>query len=298
MLTGLYGFATIIPTQSFRSLVLIQKFARKTIKHLPLRIGFAITRSLAAKVTRLKPTETEAEALKLATSQFIGRGGRLKIWSWGDGPVVVLVHGWGGCAANMAPLALQISRMGFRAVTFDVSGHGESPEPQARWEWFIRDIGEVARQVGPVYAFVGHSAGGLSLMASRRHASIGGEKFICVCAPSHPHPPIQGITQRLDPGDAVLDRYRTYLASQFGTDWNSLKEGWAYQSAGTDLLLIYDQKDRYIPHSEGNLIQSWCPGSTLQKTLDFGHTRILGAAPLAQMIGNFLSPQSKIQSDA
>ena len=68
-----------------------------------------------------------------------------------------------------------------------------------------------------------------------------------------------------------------------------LEAGGAWQGLGRDLLLCYDEKDRFIAHSDGERIQALCPGATLVKTRQFGHSRILGAAALAQTVQGFLA---------
>jgi pimeloyl-ACP methyl ester carboxylesterase len=267
---------------------MLQAIARATIKHFPVEIGFAATRALASRAPR--PTIAAHEAAALERSSQIHCGSRAGdiAWAWGAGPSVVLIHGWGGRAAQMAPLAEYLAGQGFRSIAFDVAGHGTSREPQARWEWFIRDIAAVAECLGEVAAFVGHSAGGLAMMAARNVKGIRAGKYVCICAPSYPYPPIRGIERRLNPGRGVLERYKTYLGEQFQSSWAALEAGSAFAGAGRDLLLCYDEKDRFIDHSEGDRIQALCPGSTHVKTSTYGHTRILAAPELMQAIGEFL----------
>ena len=105
----------------------------------------------------------------------------------------------------MAPLAMRIADAGFRTIAFDVTGHGESKAREASWGSFIRDISDVAGAVGPLAGFVGHSAGGLAMMAARRLGGMTAGQFACICVPHHPYPPVREIEQRLNPGDTVLE---------------------------------------------------------------------------------------------
>lgn len=271
---------------------MIEQAVRAGIRLVPIQLGFAAARWLASRPQRARVSEIEAAALQSARQERLGPDGRLPAWVWGDGPTVVLVHGWGGRAAQMAPLARRLADSGFRTIAFDVAGHGDSPVAEARWEWFIRDVGEVAAACGPLAALVGHSAGGLAMMASRRIRSVTAQRFVCICAPHHPYPPIHALQKRLDPGEKVLQRYRDFLGAQFSTDWKSLSAGSAWQGAGPELLLCYDEKDRYIESTDGNRIQAMCSGSTLAKSEQFGHARILAASETADTIGDFLKELS------
>jgi predicted alpha/beta-fold hydrolase len=267
---------------------MMKKIARHAIQLLPERMGFALMRALASKVVRLPAKNNEAAALRLAQTRMIGSRTQIKLWTWGQGPVVMLVHGWGGSAAQMAPLAAEVASAGFQAVTFDLSGHGQSAESVASWDNFFRDIGEVKDALGPLFAFIGHSAGGLALMASRHIKSVKAERHICICAPSYPHPPVQAIQARLDPGNKLLDRYREFLAEQFRSSWSALEHGQAFVGAAQETLLIYDRSDRYISHTEGDRIQTWCPDTRLVKTDSLGHVRILSSEQLSKFVTDFL----------
>ena len=47
----------------------------------------------------------------------------------GDGPPVLMVHGWGANIDLLLPLALRLSRLGYRCYLLDLPGFGESDEP-------------------------------------------------------------------------------------------------------------------------------------------------------------------------
>jgi pimeloyl-ACP methyl ester carboxylesterase len=271
---------------------MMKKLARFAIRLLPENMGFALIRSLASKVARLPAKENELAALRLAQTRIIGNQTKIKLWTWGQGPVVLLVHGWGGRASQMAPLAAEVAAAGFQAVTFDLSGHGESKESVASWENFFRDLHEVSNALGILFAFVGHSAGGLALMASRQIKSVKAQRHICICAPAYPHPPVQAIEKRLNPSVVLLDRYRDFLAKQFHSSWQALENGEAFAGAGQETLLIYDHSDRYIPHTEGDRIQAWRPTTNLIKTDGHGHSRILSSQELSQLVTDFLRKEN------
>jgi len=269
---------------------MLDRLIKSTIRWMPTGVALACAQHLASRPPRSSISDTERAAMEKATRLPGLKWNGDAVWSWGVGPTVLLVHGWGGRAAQMAPMALEIARQGMRAVAFDVSGHGDAPEPLAKWEFFIRDIGLMSRKLGNVHGHVGHSAGGLCMMAARNLYALPPSKFVCICAPSHPYPPVRGLAQRLNPRASVLERYKTFLANQFQSSWSDLEAGAAYRSAGSDLLLCYDHKDRFVAHSDGDRIQGFCPGSQLLKTKAHGHTRILAAPDVIQSVTDFPAP--------
>jgi pimeloyl-ACP methyl ester carboxylesterase len=263
------------------------KVAKFVINVVPEAMANSITRFLAAMTQRPPITSFEQEAMARAGKMSYGENH--VAWAWGAGPLVIFVHGWSGRAAQMAPLALHVANLGFRSVAIEVTGHGDSPKRHTRWDYFFRDIAALSQSLHEeVHAYVGHSAGALSMMAARTLKGIHARRYICICAPSFPYPPIDVIQKKLNPKEGVLEYYKKYIAEQFETTWEKLQAGCAYADAGTDTLLFYDETDRFVNHSEGDRIQALCPGSRLVKTSAYSHQKILAAPELAQAVGEFL----------
>jgi pimeloyl-ACP methyl ester carboxylesterase len=266
--------------------------AKFVINVTPEAMANSIIRSLAAMTQRPPVSSFEQEAMAQASRMSYGENN--VAWVWGEGPLVIFVHGWSGRAAQMAPLALHVANLGFRSVAIDVTGHGDSPQRHTRWGYFFRDIAALSQSFREeVYAYVGHSAGGLAMMAARNLRGIHARRYACVCAPSFPFPPINVIQKKLNPRKAVLEHYKNYIAEQFETTWEELQAGCSYANAGLDTLLFYDETDRFVDHSEGDRIQRLCPGAWLVKTSAYSHQKILASPELAQTLGAFLQKESR-----
>src|SRR5262245_59412942 len=55
----------------------------------------------------------------------IGRR-RIETWTWGRGPRVLLVHGWGGRGTQFGAFVAPLVQRGFSVLSFDAPGHGAS----------------------------------------------------------------------------------------------------------------------------------------------------------------------------
>jgi len=81
----------------------------------------------------------------------------------GEGPAVVLLHGWGGCIASMGPIR-EALRPDHTVVSVDLPGFGESEVPHEAWstEQYGHCIGEMLAAAGfsEALCVVGHSFGG------------------------------------------------------------------------------------------------------------------------------------------
>jgi len=272
---------------------MVLQLTRFLLRLSPDWLGIRLIRTLAARTQRPRITEVQQHAMARADRLHYGPDGQHAAWVWGHGPLVVLVHGWNGRAAQLAPLALDIAQRGFRCVAIDITGHGSSPGQRTAWACFIDDIAALSQSLGQeVYAYVGHSAGGLAMMATRALKGIRAQRYVCICAPSHPFPPIDVIRARLRPRTSLLDLYKRHIARQFQASWEELERGRAYMEAGSDLLLFYDEADRLVAHGEGDRIQRLAPGARLTKTTPYGHTKVLSAPELAEAVGAFLLPHA------
>lgn len=265
------------------------KLIRQTLKLVPDSVGFALTAKLAAATQRPPLEAHERKAMAHAEEIRFGDDRANIAWAWGAGPPVVLVHGWNGRAAQMAPLAVRIAESGFRALALDVTGHGDSPGKQAHWRYFLKDIPALARTIDEnVYAYVGHSAGALTMMAARHAGSISASRYVCICAPSHPFPPISVIQKKLAPRPGVIARYKAFIAEQFGNTWDALFPGLVYQGLGANTLFFYDKTDRFVDHSEGDKLAAIATGARLLKTDRYSHAKVLAAPELRAAVCEFL----------
>jgi pimeloyl-ACP methyl ester carboxylesterase len=81
----------------------------------------------------------------------------------GDGPVVVLLHGWGGCIASVGPIR-EALRGEYTVVSVDLPGFGESETPREAWstDEYARRVANMLTQAGfpHLLCVVGHSFGG------------------------------------------------------------------------------------------------------------------------------------------
>src|SRR5262245_16541651 len=85
-------------------------------------------------------------------------GQTVAAWRWGRGPTVVLVHGWGGRAAQLTSFVPPLVERGFSVVAFDAPGHGESGRGLSSAPEFARALCAVLGN-DSVHGVVAHSLG-------------------------------------------------------------------------------------------------------------------------------------------
>src|SRR5215211_9491849 len=78
-----------------------------------------------------------------------------------NGPAVLLMHGWGGARAQMTGLVDPLLFAGYRVVSFDQPGHGESDGKTTNLLEIAPTMDLIAQHEGPFQAVVAHSFGTL-----------------------------------------------------------------------------------------------------------------------------------------
>ena len=99
-----------------------------------------------------------------ARHTFLSDGTTIAYNAFGSGPAVVLIHGLTGSQEDFTPLAKEFAGAGFRAIVFDVRGHGASGKPHspdAYGQQIVRDIRNMLDHLSIDCAHVvGYSMGG------------------------------------------------------------------------------------------------------------------------------------------
>jgi pimeloyl-ACP methyl ester carboxylesterase len=263
---------------------------RAVLKCLPARMAYRITAWLAELPPRVRPTDSDKKLLKEGQAfTFGGEDRKRYAWSFGSGPLVICMHGWGGLGAHMIPLAKKIAEKGFLVVVFDVTGHGYSTSMRVAFRDFSRDLKALTDQLDrEVYALVGHSAGALCMMASRELEGISAKKYVCISAPIRPYPPLIVMRKKLHTPEKMIEKYSTYLAQQFEHPWEKIPEKAFSPEENSDLIILHDTTDKFVAHDDADTIHRIWPRSTVIKTSGNTHRNIIWSSEVMDRVASFI----------
>jgi pimeloyl-ACP methyl ester carboxylesterase len=215
-------------------------------------------------------------------------GHRIAGESWGDGPTVYLVHGWGGCRAHLGVFVKPLVEAGHRVIAFDLPSHNDSePGDLAPGRTTIVECAEAVRAFihahGPARAVVAHSLGAkAAALAVSRGAQVERLVFLApmgdfawyldVFADRHGFGPriLGGLHRRLD---------RRIGMPLFETDISRVA---ITLDDPPPLLVVHDPDDPDSPYGMSERIVDVWPGSRLVTTRGLGrlaHYRILRHRP-------------------
>jgi pimeloyl-ACP methyl ester carboxylesterase len=237
---------------------------------------------------RASRTRMPAGAQRLEIA-FGGGSGRIAVWSWGSGPIVYLVHGWGGRAEQLAAFVAPLLARGFRVVALDGPGHGASPGRRSSGPEIGRAFAAVAAQLGPASGVVAHSLGAAAVtFAMREGLSVGRAAFIG--PPADPLVWVDTFARQLGLGPSVMSEMRRRSEARIKARWEDLPivplRGVA---TPPPLLVVHDRDDREVSWNDGVSVAAAWPGARLLETQGLGHRRVLRDPSVVSSVSAFLA---------
>jgi pimeloyl-ACP methyl ester carboxylesterase len=216
----------------------------------------------------------------------------MAVWTWGEGPSVYLVHGWGGRGGQLASFVAPLVQSGFKAVTFDAPGHGASPGARSSLPEFALALREVARVFGPAHGVIGHSLGA-SATALALGQGLQAERAVLIAPPADPSEWTRHLARRLGMTARVLRLMQTRIERRLGFHWSELDVPRLASRLLVPLLVIHDRDDAEVPYADGEAIAAAAPEARLVTSHGLGHRRILREPRLVKEAVSFVAFASR-----
>lgn len=242
--------------------------------------GFAAERLMRRYLTpsRSQPRAEARAVLDRGTPLRLTFGRhRLAAWSWGAGPTVALLHGWGGNAGQLTPFVDSLVTAGFRVVAADAPAHGASPGDLSSLPDLARLVARLALDEGPLHAVVGHSLGAAAATLAMADG-VDVERAVFIAPPVDGERWFHHFAARSGAPAAVTAEAKRRIAQYAGFDWRRLNLAVAIRQnarLNRPLLVLHDQDDRQVPWHAGAMVAQDWPQARLVTTRSLGHNRIL-----------------------
>jgi pimeloyl-ACP methyl ester carboxylesterase len=217
--------------------------------------------------------EQKAVLARARTMALPVRGRPVETYVWGEGPAVLLIHGWGGHAGHMTEFVAPLTKAGYRVIALDAPGHGRSPGRLSSIVHFADAIRAVAETSGPLHAVIAHSMGA----AATTHL-LGGGLTLKRAVFLAPQARLTGywalFRNSLGMSDRVWQLMRTRTERWLNVRYDQLHPEVAAPRMTTPLLILHGHADRMTPVSEGQTLAKAWPSAEIL-LLDGGHLGIL-----------------------
>ena len=217
--------------------------------------------------------------------------GELAVTTWGSsGPAVLLMHGWGGARAQMTGFVDPLLFAGYRVVSYDQPGHGESYGTTTNLLEIAPSMDRIAQHEGPFHAILAHSFGTLITSYALVERNF--------------PPPVRlvyfGAFNRLldslprfqvlaNLPDQIMEGFRAMLFEEFG---QGVLDAITNESLAPQIdiptLMFHDVKDDVTPVEDSRLIARVWKQAQFVETEGLGHRGALQSKQIHEQVVRFL----------
>lgn len=218
-------------------------------------------------------------------------------WRWGEGPAVLLVHGWEDDHHCFDYLITQLRTLNIPVVAFDLPAHGKSGGRRTALPFIRQAIFDVASHLGPIRSIVGHSLGGAAAALAVADG-LRVERAVTLAAPVSVSDALKATLQQL--GLSPKRRYgiERELYRIVGVSVDALAVSSVANKLTIPALVMHAFNDRIVPFEAGaRLAKAW-GGSRFVAMEEVGHRRMLAERSTLDQIVNFLQERVKLTSVA
>ncbi len=249
-------------------------------------------RSLILDLSRPRRRARPRLAEPLAAAQDLEAptaSGPVAAWRLGEGPAVLLVHGWGDDNALWGPMIVRLAADGWAVVALDLPGHGFSSAGFAGIKPAAEAVGAVAAALGPIEAVIGHSFGCVALTA----ALDGGLKAAKAVMIASPLP--RGLAARLEQErargapNALIDRAQAILTAEAADQTPEFDLEAAARRMSATALFVHALDDEQCPWSNSRTLAAAWPGAGTVWVDGLGHRLIAQDDGVAATVVDFLA---------
>lgn len=225
----------------------------------------------------------------LASAERITLRFGLSALRWGQGPTVLLMHGWEGRPTQFAALIETLVQAGHTVVSLEGPGHGRSPGRQAHVVLFARALLEAAAELPPLRAVIGHSMGGASVLLALQ-MGLRAEAAVSVAAPARLLGVLRGFAQRLGMPARARAAFIRQIEQDVGMQVGRLDvSGYQLDLPG---LVVHAADDALVAAEEAQLIHRAWFDSRLLLLQEGGHQRVLADPRLGEAVLALLADAS------
>lgn len=223
----------------------------------------------------------------LANAQAFALKGGQKAWSFGAGPLVVLVHGWEGRGAQLGAFVEPLVAKGFRVVTFDVAAHGSSPGTHATILSWLSPLFEISKRFGDPVCVIAHSFGcpALSLALKRGYHA---QSVVYIAPPDALDGGARTFARITGIGERGENALKELLSARTGMRFEEQRvENFGAQMQ-TPLLVVHDENDEDVPLACARTYARFWPDCQVFTTSGLGHRKILRDPTVVNRVVTFV----------
>jgi pimeloyl-ACP methyl ester carboxylesterase len=229
-----------------------------------------------------------AEPLRNAEERSVDTPhGAVAAWRLGEGPAVLLVHGWEDDNSLWTRLIDQLTAFGRAVVALDLPGHGFSDGERCAPPDAANAVTAVAMEIGPIEAVVAHSFGcPASVMAMENGLAV--ERIALIAAPLGRRRRWDRLAGEMTVDGRIVARAKILYEERVGASAHfDLRD--AAERMRARALFLHSLDDEQVPFDGAREASDRWRGSEFVLVDGLGHRQIAQDADVVARIVDFLN---------
>jgi pimeloyl-ACP methyl ester carboxylesterase len=209
-----------------------------------------------------------------------------------DKPHVLLIHGWGGSAAQMQQIANAIADRGMVPIVIEAPGHGRSGGLSSSLPQFARAIEYVAMRLSmqrvSLQGVVAHSLGASAAAFAQARGSLG-ERLVLIAPPDRPRDFTEMFAKVFAISEHTRERMQRRIEAQEAAHMDAFAAQVLAPNIHAPTLVVHDESDNINVFSSATYWVSQMKNAKLHATQGLGHRKILRDTNVAKAIAAFVA---------
>ena len=208
-------------------------------------------------------------------------------------PIALLVHGWGGHARQLLPLARSLAQHGLQPVLLEMPAHGRSAGHFSNLPQFARAIdyavGRLQQDGHAIGLLAAHSLGAsAAAYAASRGLPIG--RLALLAPPASPAGYTRYFARVFGLSEATRAAMQQRIEAREGTLMQQFEPAAVAPRIRVPTLVVHDRGDRVNRFADGQAFAHAIRGAQLLATEGLGHRRMLQDAGVLGRLALFARP--------
>jgi len=219
---------------------------------------------------------------KIENSNFIS-------YSYGEGPAILLLHGWCSNGARWKDYVDKLIQAGYRAVIVDAPGHGRASGHFLTLPLYIKGIKEILKSEPKWHAVITHSIAGLLSVVgmSELESQYHPDKFVMMNTFVSSNVLIDKFAKCMGFTYELIESLKNNFSNYGGYATSDISIIKHFKKCHMESLLIYDIADVVVPRSEPKKLIATVPSLKYIQTKGLGHN--LRSRKIVEQVVAFVS---------
>ncbi|MDL0430798.1 alpha/beta hydrolase [Marinobacter sp. TBZ242] len=201
----------------------------------------------------------------------------IPVYSWGQGPAILGVHGWAGAGIQFGAWVNPLVEAGYRVVLFDAPAHGRAQGDSTDLFEMAEVAAKVASSAGGAHGILAHSIGCIAV-ARAIADGLRTNYLVMLAPPVSLSAVMDNLGRQLGLSPDVLAVHLQLMEERFGPSvWEQLDLEALSRSLTQRGLIVIDHDDTSISPDESERVYNNWETAKVLRTRGLGHHRLLSS---------------------